>query len=140
MVTLFSSINKDKTKALITSFAAESDAYPPTLVSILWIVAKSGFTKEVAPFMNLSKATRECKNLQEYMREVRTELKTFIEDYPFGGKTQLFLFSENGMTANVMRMLEMRRIDVEARLGEQQGAMTCLQIAAYNGHLDICRL
>ena len=51
-----------KTKAWNDRFAAESEAYPPTLESILWIVAKSGFTREVAPLMNLSKATRECKN------------------------------------------------------------------------------
>ena len=60
-----------KTKAWNDRFAAESEAYPPTLESILWIVAKSGFTREVAPLMNLSKATRECKNLQRYMREVK---------------------------------------------------------------------
>ncbi len=34
-----------KTKAWNDRFAAESDAYPPTLESILWIVAKSGFTR-----------------------------------------------------------------------------------------------
>jgi hypothetical protein len=34
-----------KTKAWNDRFAAESEAYPPTLESILWIVAKSGFTK-----------------------------------------------------------------------------------------------
>ena len=60
-----------KTKAWNDRFAAESAAYPPTLESLLWIVAKSGYTREVAPFMNLSKSTRECKNLQRYMREVR---------------------------------------------------------------------
>jgi hypothetical protein len=57
-----------KTKAWNDRFAAESEAYPPTLESFLWIVAKSGFTEEVAPLMNLSKATRECKNLQRVMR------------------------------------------------------------------------
>ena len=53
-----------KTKAWNDRFAAWRAANPPTLESLLWIVAKSGFTKEVAPFMNISKATRECKNLQ----------------------------------------------------------------------------
>ena len=53
---------KAKTKAWNDRFAAESEAYPPTLENILWIVAKSGFTKEVAPLMNLSKATREGRS------------------------------------------------------------------------------
>ncbi len=61
-------LTEAKTKAWNDRFAAESAAYPPTLENILWIVAKSGYTREVAPFMNLSKATRECKNLQRYMR------------------------------------------------------------------------
>jgi len=120
-----------KTKAWNDRFAAESEAYPPTLESILWIVAKSGFTQEVAPLMNLSKATRECKNLQKYMREVKNWSR-------WGGKTQLYYYCANGMTSSVMRMLEMRSIDVEAKGGELE--MTCLMTAAWNGHLGICRL
>jgi len=119
-----------KTKAWNDRFAAENAAYPPTLESLLWIVAKSGFTKEVAPFMNLSKATRECKNLQRVMREVRDKR----------GLTQLFFFCWKGMTSSVIRMLEMRSIDVEARLSDELSIATCLMIAASNGHLDICRL
>ena len=42
------------------------------------------------------------------------------------------------MTASVVRMLEMRSIDVEAKVGEY--GETCLMTAAYHGHLDICRL
>jgi hypothetical protein len=81
-----------KTKAWNDRFAAESAAYPPTLESLLWIVAKSGYTKEVAPFMNLSKATRECKNLQRVMREVRTAI--VVNDWrEKGGKTQLYYFA-----------------------------------------------
>jgi hypothetical protein len=34
---------------------------PPTLESILWIVAKSGFTREVAPFMNCSNSASPFK-------------------------------------------------------------------------------
>jgi len=75
-----------KTKAWNDRFAAESDAYPPTLESILWIVAKSGFTREVAPLMNLSKAIRECKNLQRYMREVKMGRR---------GQTQLHYYCES---------------------------------------------
>ena len=119
-----------KTKAWNDRFAAESAAYPPTLESLLWIVAKSGYTKEVAPFMNLSKATRECKNLQRVMREVRNRY----------GMTQLFYFCWKGMTSSVKRMLEMKSINVEARGCEREDGETCLMIAANDGHLDICRL
>ena len=55
----------------------------PTLADVLSIVAKNGFTKEVAKSMNLSKATRECENLQREMREVRDKW----------GHTQLILRS-----------------------------------------------
>ena len=103
---------------------------PPTLESILWIAAKSGYTKEVAPFMNLSKATRECKNLQRVMREVMNRY----------GMTQLFYFCWKGMTSSVKRMLEMKSINVEARGCEREDGETCLMIAANDGHLDICRL
>ncbi len=119
-----------KTKAWNDRFAAWRAANPPTLDSILWIVAKSGFTKEVAPFMNLSKATRECKNLQRVMREVRDKM----------GMTQLYYYCEKGMSSSVMRMLEMRSIDVEAKISDELGGMTCLHAAAANGHLDVCRL
>ena len=80
--------------------------------------------------MNLSKATRECKNLQRYMREVRNW-------HRWGGKTQLHYFCQNGMTSSVVRILEMRSIDVEAK---RKHGLTCLMVAACNGHLDICRL
>ncbi len=122
-----------KTKAWNDRFAAESEAYPQTLESILWIVAKSGYTKEVAPLMNLSKATRECKNLQRYMREVRNWNR-------YGGSTQLWYYCEHGMTSSVVRMLEMKSIDVEARDGGREDGWTCLMAAAVNGHLAICRL
>jgi ankyrin repeat protein len=41
------------------------------------------------------------------------------------------------MTSSVVRMLEMRSIDVEAK-GEHR--WTCLMTASENGHLAICRL
>ena len=81
--------------------------------------------------MNLSKATRECKNLQRYMREVRNW-------HRWGGKTQLHYYCEHGMTSSVVRMLEMRSIDVEAKEGEY--GWTCLLTAINYGHLAICRL
>jgi ankyrin repeat protein len=80
--------------------------------------------------MNLSKATRECKNLQKYMREVRNKR----------GKTQLHYYCEHGMTSSVVRMLEMRSIDVEARRRGEEDGDTCLMIAAYHGHPGICGL
>jgi hypothetical protein len=119
-----------KTKAWNDRFAAESAAYPPTLESILWIVAKSGYTKEVARFMNLSKTTRECKNLQRYMREVMNR----------SDESQLHYYCMKGLTSSVKRMLEMKSIDVEARQGGREDGWTCLMIAARNGYLDICGL
>jgi len=116
--------------------SSSSSSSSATLVNTLWIVAKIGFTKEVAPFMNLSKATRECKNLQREMREVM-HFPEFCS--PFSnqeGKTQLHYFCEKGMTASVVRMLEMRSIDVESR----NDGKTCLMTAAFFGHVDICRL
>jgi hypothetical protein len=129
-----------KTKAWNDRFAAESAAYPPTLERILWIVAKSGFTKEVAPLMNLSKATRDCKNLQRYMREVKTAIVNHqrLGYRIIGGQTQLHYYCEKGMTSSVVRMLGMRSIDVEAKDGVYK--RTCLHIASDNGHLAICRL
>jgi len=114
---------------------------PPTLESILWIVSKSGYTKEVAPFMNLSKATRECKNLQRLMREVMNAIveNDWDEDYR-GGMTQLHYFCEKGLTSSVKRMLNMKSIDVEAREGGRKDGFTCLISAACYGHVDICRL
>jgi len=122
-------LKKELKKAWDARFAAAFLCDPrPTLANVLWIVAKSGFTQEVAPLMNLSKATRECKDLQREMRDVRNE----------DGQTQLYYYCHKGMTASVVRMLEMRSIDVEAK-GGVYGA-TCLMEAARNGHLDICRL
>ena len=56
------------------------------------------------------------------------------------GKTQLYYYCENGMTSSVVRMLEMKSIDVEGRGGDEEDGLTCLMIAAVNGHLAICRL
>ena len=43
------------------------------------------------------------------------------------------------MTLSEMRMLEMKSIDVEAKLSDEL-QWTCLMEAAYFGHFDICRL
>ena len=117
-----------KTKAWNDRFAAWRAANPPTIEDVLWIVAKNGYTDLVAKLINLSKFTRICQNLQPVMREVRNKR----------GETQLYYFCWKGMTASVMRMLEMRSIDVEAKRGVN--GWTCLHIAARNGHITICRL
>jgi len=128
-----------KTKAWNDRFAAESAAYPPTLESLLWIVAKSGYTKEVAPMMNLSKAIREYKNLQRYMREVWTAIVENVLGEN-GGITQLHYFCWHGMTSSVIRMLELKSIDMEARRRGAEDGRTCLMTAAWGNHLNICRL
>jgi ankyrin repeat protein len=91
-------------------------------------VAKNGYSDLIAKLINLSKFTRICQNLQPVMREVRNKR----------GKTQLYYFCMMGMASSVVRMLEMRSIDVEAKENEYGG--TCLMAAAFNGHLAICRL
>jgi hypothetical protein len=127
-------LNKDMKKAWDARFAAAFLCEPPpTLESLLWIVAKSGYTKEVAPFMNLSTSTRKCKNLQRVMREVMNWGR-------YGGRTQLYYFCEKGMTSSVKRMLEMKSIDVEARLRGEKDEFTCLLRAVYCDYFDICRL
>jgi ankyrin repeat protein len=78
--------------------------------------------------MNLSKATRECKNLQREMREAKNRRN----------ETQLHYYCEHGMTSSVARMLAMRSIDVEAKEGVY--GWTCLMTAAINDHSAICRL
>ena len=54
--------------------------------------------------------------------------------------TQLHFFCVRGMTSSVMRMLNMKSIDMEARRGGEEDVDTCLMTAALIGHLDICRL
>jgi hypothetical protein len=94
--------------------------------------------------MNLMKETRICKLLQPVMREVRNKklLQPVMREVRNKrGVTQLWYFCQKGMTASVVRMLEMKSIDVEGRKeGGVEDGLTCLLIAAYNDHLDICRL
>ena len=58
----------------------------------------------------------------------------------WGDRTQLYYYCEKGMTSSVVRMLEMRSIDVEAKEGGRVNGWTCLHAAAENGNLAICRL
>ena len=123
-------------KALITSLikawkcrlAAYRAANLPTIEKVFWIMAKNGFTSEVAPLINLTLKTRNCNDLQEVMMEVKNRW----------GMTQLRYFCRKGMTASVVRMLAMRSIDIEAKNGVN--GWTCLYSAACFGHLDICRM
>jgi hypothetical protein len=52
-------------------FKAYDALYPKTIEDILWIMAKAGHTKLVAPLMNLSKVTRTCIHLQPIMMNVK---------------------------------------------------------------------
>jgi cytohesin len=54
--------------------------------------------------------------------------------------TQLRFFCSKGMTSSVKRMLDMKSIDVEAKIGGKEDGRRCLMTAALHGHLDICRL
>ena len=124
---------------ILQPLPCEPQTTTTTFESLLWIVAKSGYTKEVAPFMNLSKATRECKNLRRVMREVRNAI-TENDLGRLGGKSQLHFFCRHSMTSSVKRMLDLKSIDVEARRGGERNGWTCLMTAACYGHLAICRL
>ena len=55
-----------------------------------------------------------------------------------GRTDSTYYFCRNGMTSSVVRMLEMRSINVEGRGGVH--VLTCLMTAAHHGHLAICRL
>jgi hypothetical protein len=116
------------TKAWNDRFIAWRAANPPTIEDVLWIVAKNGYSDLIAKLINLSKFTRICQNLQPVMREVRNKR----------GRSQLWYFCMMGMTSSVVRMLEMRSIDVEAKEGVN--GWTCLITGSCYGHLAICRL
>ena len=47
-----------KNEASEAYFKAYDAVHPNTVVDVLWIEAKAGYTKEVVPSMNLNKATR----------------------------------------------------------------------------------
>jgi hypothetical protein len=100
---------------------------PPTLVNTLWILAKNGYEEETKKCLNLNKATRECKQFQAVMKEVKGKY----------GLTQLNSFALNGMIESVKRMLLIKGIEIETN--DKKGN-TPLISAAYNGHVDITRL
>jgi ankyrin repeat protein len=109
-------------------FKAYDALYPKTIEDILWIMAKAGHTKLVAPLMNLSKVTRNCIHLQPIMMNVK------LGRY---GQTQLHHCVWNGLTSSVERLLSIRNINVNVK--SVHGA-TPLHYAASNGHIEIVRL
>ena len=123
-------LNKALKKAWDARFAAAFLCEPPpTLPKVLWIMAKSGFTKEVIGCMNLNKATRSCKMLQPLMREVHDKR----------GMTQLNHFALRGMTASVKRMLSMKGIDVNSRV-KDNATNTCLMSASCSGSVPVVEM
>ena len=110
-------------------FKAYDALYPKTIEDILWIMAKAGHTKLVAPLMNLSKVTRTCIHLQPIMTNVKLGE---------GGRTQLHHCARNGLTTSVKRLLSIRNINVNVK--DDWRGSTPLHLAAYNGHIEIARL
>jgi hypothetical protein len=110
-------------------FKAYDALYPKTIEDILWIMAKAGHTKLVAPLMNLSKVTRTCIHLQPIMMNVKLGRR---------GETQLHHCARKGLTTSVKRLLSIRNINVNMK--DFRFGRTPLHWAAYNGHVEITRL
>jgi len=75
--------------ALKASIIAQASAAflckpPPTLASVLWLIAKNGYTEEIKSCLNLNQATRLCDKFPQLMKELKNNL----------GKSQLCNFSE----------------------------------------------
>jgi hypothetical protein len=110
-------------------FKAYDALYPKTIEDILWIMAKAGHTKLVAPLMNLSKVTRNCIHLQPILMNVKLGMY---------GRTQLHHCAMNGFTTSVKRLLSIRNINVNVK--DDWRGYTPLHCAAENGHVEIARL
>jgi hypothetical protein len=110
-------------------FKAYDALYPKTIEDILWIMAKAGHTKLVAPLMNLSKVTRNCIHLQPIMMNVKLGWR---------GRTQLHHCARKGFTTSVKRLLSIRNINVNVK--DDEFGETPLHWAALNGHIEIARL
>jgi hypothetical protein len=102
---------------------------PPTLVNTLWILAKNGYEEEIKKCLNLNKATRQCKQLQALMREVKGKNECWL--------TQLNYFANEGMIESVKRMLLIKGIEIESK---DSYGNTPLINAAFNGEVEICKL
>jgi hypothetical protein len=110
-------------------FKAYDALYPKTIEDILWIMAKAGHTKLVAPLMNLSKVTRTCIHLQPIMMNVKLGKC---------GRTQLHHCAEKGLTTSVKRLLSIRNINVNVK--DDLFGWTPLHHAAANGNVEISHL
>jgi hypothetical protein len=110
-------------------FKAYDALYPKTIEDILWIMAKAGHTKLVAPLMNLSKVTRTCIHLQPIMMNVTLGWR---------GQTQLHHCVRKGLTSSVKRLLSIRNINVNVK--DDRFGATPLHYAAENGHIEIAHL
>jgi hypothetical protein len=120
---------KAKNEAWDAYFKAHKAANPKTIEDILWIMAKAGHSKLVAPLMNLSKVTRNCIHLQPLMMNVKLGRR---------GMTQLHHCATNGFTTSVIRLLSIRNINVNVK--DDRKGWTPLHYAAMNGHVEIARL
>jgi hypothetical protein len=109
-------------------FKAYDALYPKTIEDILWIMAKAGHTQLVAPLMNLSKVTRTCIHLQPIMMNVKLGWRG----------TQLHHCARKGLISSVKRLLSIRNINVNVK--DDVYGRTPLDLAAYNGHVEITRL
>ena len=118
-----------KTEAWYAYFRAYDAAHPKTLEDVLWVVAKAGFVKEVAPLMNISKVTRYCIHLQPIMMNVKLGRME---------EAQLHFCAENGFTSSVKRLLSIRNINVN--VNDDWNGMTPLHEAASNYNVEIVRL
>jgi ankyrin repeat protein len=110
-------------------FKAYDALYPKTIEDILWIMAKAGHTKLVAPLMNLSKVTRTCIHLQPIMMNVK------LGRY---GETQLHHCARKGLTSSVKRLLSIRNINVNVK--DDEYGWTPLHDAARKDNVEITRL
>jgi hypothetical protein len=99
-------------------FKAYDALYPKTIEDILWIMAKAGHTKLVAPLMNLSKVTRTCIHLQPIMMNVK------LGRYGF---TQLHFCARKGLTTSVKRLLSIRNINVNVK-DDVHGGHHCIML------------
>ena len=68
-----------KNEASEAYFKAYDAVHPNTVVDVLWIESKAGYTKEVVPSMNLNKATRICEKLQDFMANVSWRMSVYYE-------------------------------------------------------------
>jgi ankyrin repeat protein len=122
-----------KTEAWYAYFRAYDAAHPKTLEDVLWVVAKAGFVKEVAPLMNISKVTRNCIHLQPIMMNVKnrrgeTQLHHCVRGLPF---------RKGLIRSRVERLLSIRNIDVNVK---DKYEWTPLHLALKNYHIEIARL